>query len=154
MSKGEQAPVTEGAPMDWEVLARFMAGESPADEADGVRAWLAENPARHDVLRALDRTLAPVAAPPAGLDVEAALRRVRARMDAPETPVIPFRAPAARPAPPPRSPAPGRRAPAAVALPPGGGLRGRPVRGAGSPLVASSTAVASATRCACRTGRG
>ena len=53
--------------MDWEVLARFMAGESPADEADdGACVAGREDPARHDVLRALDRTLAPVAAPPAG----------------------------------------------------------------------------------------
>lgn len=123
--------------MDWEVLARFMAGESPADEADEVRAWLAEDPARHDVLRALDRTLAPVAAPPAGLDVEAALRRVHARMDAPETPVIPFRAPAV----PRRLPAPWLRAAAAVVLLLGAWFASQAVRGGGTTLMAYSTGV-------------
>lgn len=128
--------------MDWEVLARFMAGESPADEADAVRAWLAENPARHDVLRALDGALATVAAPPAGLDVESALRSVHARMDAPETPVIPFRAPA-RTAPAPRRtiPAPWLRAAAAVVLLLGVWFAWQAVRGGGSTLVAYSTDV-------------
>lgn len=128
--------------MEWEVLARFMAGESPADEADEVRAWLAENPARHDVLRALDRTLAPVAAPPAGLDVEAALRRVHARMDAPETPVIPFHAPARPSAAPRRSmPAPWLRAAAAVFLLLGVWFAWQAVRGGGSSFAAYSTGV-------------
>lgn len=129
--------------MDWEVLARFMAGESPADEADEVRAWLAENPARHDVLRALDRTLAPVAAPPAGLDVEAALRRVHARMDAPETPVTPFRAPVRPAAPQRRSiPAAWLRAAAAVVLLLGVWFAWQAVRGGGgSTLMAYSTGV-------------
>jgi transmembrane sensor len=142
MSKGDEGPVTEGAPMDWEVLARFMAGESPADEAAGVRAWLAENPARHDVLRALDQALAPVAAPPAGLNVDAALRQVHARMDAPETPVIPFRAPA-RPAATPRRamPAPWLRAAAAVVLLLGVWFAWQAVRGGGSTMTAYSTGV-------------
>jgi transmembrane sensor len=142
MNKGDQGPVTEGAPMDWEVLARFMAGESPTDEADAVRAWLAENPARHDVLRALDGALATVATPPAGLDVESALHTVHARMDAPETPVIPFRAPA-RTAPAPRRsmPAPWLRAAAAVVLLLGVWFAWQAVRGGGSALVAYSTGV-------------
>ncbi len=116
MENGNEGPVTGSAQVDWEVLARFLAGESPAEEAEAVRAWLAGNPARHDVLAALDTTLDRVSAPPADLDVEAALRSIHARMDAPETPVIPFRAPV-RPA----APAPGRippwlRAAAAVVL--------------------------------------
>lgn len=119
--------------MDWEVLARFMAGESPADEADAVRAWLAENPARHDVLRALDTTLVRVAAPPAGLDVEGALRTVHARMDAPETPVIPFRAPArAVPAPRRTAVAPWMRAAAAILLLLGAFFAWQALRGGGS----------------------
>ena len=142
MNKGDQEPVTDGAPMDWEVLARFMAGESPADEADAVRAWLAENPARHDVLRALDGALATVAAPPAGLDVESALRTVHARMDAPETPVTPFRAPA-RTAPAPRRtmPAPWLRAAAAVVLLLGVWFAWQAVRGGGSTMTTYSTGV-------------
>lgn len=105
------------AQVDWDVLARFLAGESPAEEARDVRAWLAEDPARHDVLSALDSTLDRVAAPPASLDVEAALRSVHARMDAAETPVIPFRAPARRAAPAPQRTMPGwLRAAAAIVL--------------------------------------
>lgn len=142
MSKGDEELVTEGAPVDWEVLARFMAGESQADEADGVRAWLAENPARHDVLRALDRALAPVSAPTADLDVDAALRQVHARMDAPETPVLPFRAPA-RTAPAPRRmvPAPWLRAAAAVVLLLGAWFGWQALRGGGSETMAYSTGV-------------
>lgn len=132
--------------MDWEVLARFMAGESPADEANAVRAWLAENPARHDVLRALDSALAPVAAPPAGLDVEAALRKVHARMDEPEIerPVLPFRAPMRTAAPVPRRrvPAPWLRAAAAIVLLLGAWFGWQALRGGGSPSpIAYSTGV-------------
>ncbi|HEY0015623.1 MAG TPA: FecR domain-containing protein [Longimicrobium sp.] len=117
MENGDEGPVTGSAQVDWEALARFLAGESPAEEADAVRAWLARDRSRHDVLSALDTTLDRASAPPAGLDVEAALRGVHARMDAPETPVIPFRAPARRAAPAPRRmPAPWLRAAAAIVL--------------------------------------
>lgn len=93
MRNGTERPGLRDEP-DWEVLARYLAAESPAAEAEAVRAWLAESPGREAVLRALDQTLDRYAAPPpAGLDVEGALARVHARMDAPETPVIPFRRP-------------------------------------------------------------
>lgn len=141
--------MTGGTQPDWEVLARFLAGESPAGEAGAVRAWLAEDPARHDVLRALDSTLGRVAAPPADLDVEAALRRVHARMDAPETPVIAFRTPErtaepvrrAAPAPRRTMPAPWLRAAAAVVLLLGAWFAWQAFRGGGSAPVAYSTAV-------------
>jgi transmembrane sensor len=149
MRNGDEGAVTGGTQPDWDVLARFLAGESPAGEAVAVRAWLAEDPARHDVLRALDSTLDRVAAPPADLDVEAALRRVHARMDVPETPVIPFRAPvrtaepARRSAPPPRRamPAPWLRAAAAVVLLLGAWFAWQAVRGGGSAPIAYSTGV-------------
>jgi transmembrane sensor len=119
MRNGDEGSPAGNAQVDWDVLARFLAGESPAEEAQGVRAWLAEDPARHDVLSALDSTLdRVVAAPPADLDVEAALRTVHARMDQPETPVIPFRAPSRRAAPAPRRtmPTPWLRAAAAIVV--------------------------------------
>jgi transmembrane sensor len=155
MRNGDEAPATDGTQPDWEVLARFLAGESPAREAGAVRAWLAEDPARHDVLSALDSTLDRVAAPPADLDVEAALRSVHARMDTPETPVIPFRAPVrtaepARSAEPVRSaapaqrramPAPWLRAAAAVVLLLGAWFAWQAFRGGGSSLVAYSTGI-------------
>ncbi|MBW3572607.1 MAG: FecR domain-containing protein [Gemmatimonadetes bacterium] len=141
MSKDHEGSVTEGAPVDWEVLARFMAGESPADEADAVRAWLAENPARHDVLRALDRTLDRAAAPASGVDVEAALRRVHARMDAPGTPAIPLRPPARRAPARSAGAAPWLRIAAAVLLLIAGFFAWQVVRGGGSAPLAYSTGV-------------
>jgi transmembrane sensor len=144
MENGDEGPVTGSAQVDWEVLARFLAGESPAEEAEAVRAWLAGNPARHDVLSALDTTLDRVSAPPADLDVEAALRSIHARMDAPETPVIPFRAPVRPAAPAPRRIPPWLRAAAAIVLLLGAGwFAWRMMGGAGpvEPLMAFSTGV-------------
>ena len=141
MENGDEGPVTGGTQLDWEVLGRFLAGESPAGEADAVRAWLAEDPARHDVLDALDTTLNRVSAPPADLDVEAALARVHARMDAPETPVIPLRAPIRPPSTAARrwAPAPWLRAAAAVVLLLGLGWLGwRMLDGGGAPLAFST----------------
>lgn len=149
MRNGDEAPATGGTHPDWEVLARFLAGESPAQEAGDVRAWLAADPARHDVLSALDSTLHRVAAPPADLDVEGALARVHARMDAPETPVIPFRTPArsaepvgtAAPARRRGMPVPWLRAAAAVVLLLGAWFTWQAFRGGGSSLVAYSTGI-------------
>jgi len=129
---------TDGA-ADWETLARFLAGESPVREADAVRAWLARAPERQAVLGALDRALDHAAAPaPAGVDVEAALRRVRARMDAPATPVIPLRRPPSTRSALRRWQAPALRAAAAVLLLIGGAfLFWRMTRGTpGSPALA------------------
>jgi transmembrane sensor len=101
MDKEAEGPGMADDTADWEALARYLAGESPAPEAEAVRGWLAETPDRQAVLGALDRAMDRGATPPpADLDVEAALAHVHARMDAPETPVIPFRRPArAAPAP-------------------------------------------------------
>lgn len=118
----------------WEALARYLAGESPAEEAAEVRAWLAEDPARGDLLAALDATADRLAfRAPAELDVEGALRRVRTRIAEPE--VIPL-----RPRPQRRSvwQGAGLRAAAAVLLVVGGALLfwrllgsgGRPAPGA------------------------
>jgi transmembrane sensor len=80
----------------WEALARYVAGESPVEEADAIRAWLAADPSREALLNALDRSSSRLSfAPPSGLDVEAALRRVHARMDAPD--VVPLRTADTRP---------------------------------------------------------
>lgn len=105
MDKDEVVPGTAPEATDWEALARFLSGESPAKEAEAVRGWLAEDPARQAVLDALDRALSRGATPPpADLDVEAALARVHRRMDAPASPRRPpsvetrrgWRSPAAR----------------------------------------------------------
>lgn len=67
-----------GSAPDWEVLARYLADESPAAEAEGVRRWLAAHPADAALVRTLDETLDRLAvAPTAEIDVEAALARAR-----------------------------------------------------------------------------
>lgn len=115
---------------DWEALARYLAGESPAHEADAVNGRLAENPDQRAVLAALDRAMDRGATPPpADLDVEAALARVHARMDGPETPVLPFRPPARAEPPPRRRLAPALRTAAALLLLLGGWFAWRVVRG-------------------------
>jgi transmembrane sensor len=66
----------------WEALARYLAGESSAEEAAQVGRWLAADPRRRELLDALRRstdTLALTAR--SDVDVEAALGRVSARFD-------------------------------------------------------------------------
>src|SRR5262249_54757144 len=74
----------------WEVLARYVAGESNAREADAVRQWLEEDPRRAELFKALERSMATLAyQPPRNLDVEAALQRVTQRLA--ELQVLPLR---------------------------------------------------------------
>jgi transmembrane sensor len=78
-----------GAP-SWETLARFLAGESPAAEQHAVSQWLALDPSRAELAAALGRAIERLAfTPPPDLDVEAALRRVAARRDAPSVTDLP-----------------------------------------------------------------
>lgn len=73
--------------VDWDAIGRYLAGESSAAEAEAVRAWLATRPADAELLSRLDATIAKVAARSAPrIDVEAALRQVKARRD--DTPVV------------------------------------------------------------------
>lgn len=107
----------------WDALARYLCGESPPGEVEAVRRWLDAVPARAELLAALERATRRLQfRAPADLDVEAALRRVRARQDEPALRLLPG---GARPA-----PEPGRarwrtisiRIAAAVALLVGGTL--------------------------------
>ncbi len=76
--------------MGWEALARYLAGESSAAEGEAVRRWLEEQPARRELLGRLEQPIARLRqAPPADLDVEGALQRVHARMDAAPLHVLP-----------------------------------------------------------------
>src|ERR671932_802541 len=45
--------------LDWEALARFLAGESSAEEADAVRAWLEADPSRRVPVGARDSVRLP-----------------------------------------------------------------------------------------------
>lgn len=87
-------PDPRDATPDWDALARYLAGESGADEARAVAAWLAEHPDDARLLTRLDAHLdatlgraadAPLRSAPAAdappIDVEGALARVRARRD-------------------------------------------------------------------------
>src|SRR3954470_15176938 len=75
------APAT---PPDWDTIARFLAGESPAGEAAAVRAWLDANPSERDLVERLNS--AAVVDSPADVDVEAALKSLHQRMQEPARP--------------------------------------------------------------------
>lgn len=82
----ERSPSAAAGP-DWDAIGRYLAGESSAPETEAVRAWLAAQPADAELLARLDSAIASVATRPAPrVDVEAALRQVRARRS--DTPVV------------------------------------------------------------------
>jgi transmembrane sensor len=81
-------PLQPDAPIDWETLARYLAGECSDDESEHIARWLSEHPADAQLLASLDKAMATLALrDTADLDVESALERVRARRDAPRQPV-------------------------------------------------------------------
>lgn len=69
----------------WELLARYLVGECSPDEAAAVRRRLAGDPADAALVAALDDAMHRLPSIPrdADVDVEAALRRVRARLAKP-----------------------------------------------------------------------
>ncbi len=83
---------SEPSPLDspfgedvWDILARYLSNESPPEEAEAVRRWLAGDPRRSQLLATLDQSLRRLAfQPPADLDVNAAWRRVWARTRQPQ----------------------------------------------------------------------
>ena len=90
MTAKDPGPPQPVPPFDWGALARYLADESSATEAEAVRRWLAEDPARAELLHALETPIARLRqTPPAGLDVESALHRVHTRMAAPSLQVLP-----------------------------------------------------------------
>src|SRR5581483_5890943 len=64
---------------DWDALARFVAGESPADEVARVEAWLAAHPRDRELLARLES--ATRLSEPADVNVGAALANVHRRME-------------------------------------------------------------------------
>lgn len=69
----------------WDVLARYLSQESPPEEVEAVRRWLAEDPHRGQLLATLAESFRGLAfQPPAGLDIGAAWRRVAARLNQPQ----------------------------------------------------------------------
>ena len=80
MNKEPSDPPSPDADL-WEALARYIAGESPAEEAAEVREWLAADPRRLQFVDALDRSMQRLADRATGVEVEAALQRVKSRID-------------------------------------------------------------------------
>ena len=75
---------------NWDAVARYLAGESPAEEQAAVRQWLAAHPADAKTVAALDDVLnrATLGANAPNIDVEAALAKVKARRDKPELKIV------------------------------------------------------------------
>ena len=100
MSDGKPptGPDSVSPPADWEALARYLAGESPRDEAVRIEARLNAQPAEKalmDSLAAVTQRMA-VGTPP-DLDVEAALTRVKARRSAVDARPLKLEQPAGQP---------------------------------------------------------
>ena len=72
-----QSNASSASPPDWDAIARFLAGESPAAEGEAVRVWLAAHPTDRQLVERLGEA---ATIPVADVDVEAALRGVHSRM--------------------------------------------------------------------------
>lgn len=89
-SQSDEADSPQSA--DWEVLARHMAGEDTPDSRARAQELLSE-PGRIELFAALDSITKTMSAEiPSDIDVEAALRRVKARMKDADVPVLKVRA--------------------------------------------------------------
>src|SRR5262245_25886501 len=67
-----------GAP-DWDAIARYLAGESPREEATRIARWLEAHPEDRELVEQLNASAAVDAS--ADVDVEAALRRTHERLN-------------------------------------------------------------------------
>ncbi|MFL5562522.1 MAG: FecR domain-containing protein [Gemmatimonadaceae bacterium] len=70
-------------PYDWDALARYVSGECSPEESRAIQSWLGQRPERARLIAALQQSLEGVAADESGIDVDAALERVHARMAEP-----------------------------------------------------------------------
>jgi transmembrane sensor len=75
------------SPDDWERIARYITGEATPGEAEATKRWVQADPHRVGVVQLLESVLDNVAREET-VDVEAGLRRVKARFDDPR--VIPL----------------------------------------------------------------
>jgi transmembrane sensor len=98
----------------WEMLARYVSGESTLPEAETVRRWLEEAPERKALVDALERSISGFEVEPADVDVEAALRTVEERMDGPDVHRLPVEIGGAPVAAPKKARRPRRVAPASA----------------------------------------
>jgi transmembrane sensor len=79
MSDEVSRPIDPKKAPDWEVLARYVDGESPDDEAARVTQWMETHPVDKELLEQM-KVHATLEAT-ADVDVEAALRRVQGRFN-------------------------------------------------------------------------
>ena len=92
MTNYASAPGLPSGEPDWEAVARYLAGESGAEETAAVGAWLAAHPEDARAIDALAAASGRLARPGVGeVDVESALARVHGRMRASSTPLVPLR---------------------------------------------------------------
>jgi len=92
MTNDATLPDSTDSPIEWETLARYLAGECSVPERERIERYLAAHPGDSEVVSALDnamRILALRGAPE--IDVESALEQVIARRDAPDESVVPIR---------------------------------------------------------------
>ena len=81
MTDQDRTPDNPSSP-EWEVLARYIAGECTPEESSEVERVLSASPARAPMLRALDAILrVPDSASPTAAETEAALAAVLARAE-------------------------------------------------------------------------
>ena len=83
--RGSRDSSSDEPPFDWDALARYAAGESPADEKRVIAEWLARHPHDAAMFAALNEVVAQqeglsaTGAPSITVDLESALRRVKER---------------------------------------------------------------------------
>lgn len=74
--------------IDWDALARYLADECSAEEAESMRRWLAQHPENAEMVAALSTSLRAlpgvVESSAAPIDVEGALRKVHTRITQPD----------------------------------------------------------------------
>lgn len=77
---------------DWEAIGRYLTGENTPEEARHVESSIASHPADRKLLEALEEVISARAPDIShGLDVEGALRKVKARLHGASADVIPLR---------------------------------------------------------------
>jgi transmembrane sensor len=79
MSDEVSHPIDPKKVPDWEVLARYLEGESPAEEKARVDQWMAAHPVDKELLEQIN--VHAQLEPAADVDVEAALRKVQGRFN-------------------------------------------------------------------------
>ena len=81
-SPSSPIPDPSGSAADWEALARYLAGESSAEESERIGQWLAEHKADAALVAALDKAVAGVALDEQDdIDIDSALVRTLERRD-------------------------------------------------------------------------